>query len=214
MRQCSLCDEIGGSSSHFGDDYCDLVESGSTCIACTNTFIVVPSIGALNESHVMIVPRFHTKSLAENIAESVSELAQLMQCLSEFAARKYEWRLVFFEHGTGNAVDTSGACVEHAHLHVVRAVPGLGKLLLDASWTPLLSIRDLSMVADRSHGYLYFRDDTGNSFVLNNPRVQPQHFRKCYSALQGGSAAWNWRLNFRLSALRSVVDTYAEFAVT
>lgn len=209
MRRCTLCDEICGESTVFGPEYCALVESQETCLASTENLVLMPSVGALNSSHVMIVPRVHYRNFASTPPSFDLELEGLKARIKEFAKQEYGWDMIFFEHGAGTGSDTSGSCIDHAHIHAIRSIPRFQDALHRSLDTLIESdASEIRQIADLSSGYLCFESSSSRLYIANNPSVPPQYFRASYARAQGGPLMWNWRFDIRIGEVKNVVRSF------
>jgi ATP adenylyltransferase len=212
MSQCTLCSEICGDATPFGDDYNELVYSGSNVIFGSNSFVLLASIGPLNESHVMIVPRAHVMGMASLPNKSL-ELRLIKEYIRCYVRRLYGWEMTFFEHGTGGCSESMIACVAHAHLHALRCVPGIETLLHCAIPTiQKVNQERFFELADQELGYVFFEDALGTGYLANRPLVPPQFIRRLYAQAQGVPHKWNWRFDYRVDEVRDVLTSYDRFS--
>ncbi|HDZ7393716.1 TPA: HIT domain-containing protein, partial [Escherichia coli] len=114
---CGICDEINGISLIKGYD--EIVNDKKNIIAETNDFLIVPSIGPLNNSHVMLIPKRHINSFAALDRDTRSNGKEILRELNEFIIHQSGRSLIFFESGAGENIDRSGGCISHAHIHCV-----------------------------------------------------------------------------------------------
>lgn len=212
--RCTICEELGGDGAAFGQAYEDLVVAERNVVASTASLVVLPSVGPLNDSHVLIVPTCHVHSFAEMPSTIELELAQLKERMNQFTTSVHRWPLVFFEHGAGRGEDSSGACVQHAHIHAIRWVEGLDESLVKLiGLESLPEYSKLFQRADTRNGYACYEDRTGHVWLKNSPRLAPQLFRALYASAQGCPLEWNWRLNYRVNAIEQVLQSYAGLVV-
>lgn len=211
MPMCSICEEIQGREPHaLPRSYRDLVKSGQTILASTLAFAVLPSVGALNDSHVMIVSKQHATSMAALAGAAWEELVSVMDQLRSFAREAHSWDLMFFEHGAGFNVDSSGACVDHAHVHAIRfQFDILRELRRAAPLVRLPSLDSAPLVANKSRGYILLVDEQANCWLANNPNLPSQYFRMLYSRAQKGPEVWNWRSDPRTREVSKAIHAYA-----
>lgn len=213
LNTCSICAELQGNSESFGwKAYASLVSSGKNRLATSGMFDLIPSIGALNASHVLLVPRFHVGSIACLSDPRFEELTDFAVQLENFSNQVHGKQLLFFEHGAGTDIDNSGGCVDHAHLHAVSKVPNfLTKLRKHCHLTPLPDFHAARQVADTARGYILVRDEAGVVWLSNNPGVPSQLLRKLYAQCQQWPDVWNWRIDPRMDEIRNVAKTYHSF---
>lgn len=209
-KLCGLCHEVGGSSINIeSKKYAKLVESKRNIIYQTLNFCVVPSFGALHETHVLIVPRKHVFSMAQ-IAENWTELNAIKQKIQSFVLEKCGNNVVFFEHGTGLREDTSGGCIDHAHLHSIESNAEFNKSVLSVIASKNFQKSNLSF-ANVEEGYLYFQDVFQSEWIVNTPRLPSQFFRQLYSKSNINVKVWNWRNHMNIGMIENVLRFYKEF---
>lgn len=171
-------------------------------VAEDDDFAIVPSIGPLHAGHVLVLPRKHAVS-ALSMSRS---LVRPYEGWISFAARHlealYGRHAVAFEHGSGSmsGAGHAGACIEHAHVHVVPDALGFVASVLaefEEGWHTSRSLERLREQAqDRPYLLLGERDAGGFRWrLLVEPHAVPsQYFRRAYAEAAGGSIEWNWRL--------------------
>ena len=153
--------------------------------------------------------------MADLNTEDWEELESIVHQLRSFARETKAWELMFFEHGAGSNIDTSGACVDHAHLHAVRFHPEfLGELRKSVPLVHLPSLKSARLVANKAEGYALYLDDRDNCWLANDPKLPSQYFRMLYSRLQEGPQVWNWRSDPRVSEVSRVIRAYSALHLT
>lgn len=106
-ENCRFCDIIDGQYRYIGID---------EPIASNDEFIAVPSIGALVEGWMLIIPKTHQHSM-KNVYESTA-LTVIVESLFPSISRQYG-PLIAFEHGANKEDSITGCGTDHAHLHLV-----------------------------------------------------------------------------------------------
>jgi diadenosine tetraphosphate (Ap4A) HIT family hydrolase len=196
-EHCSLCAELSGEGDPL---HVRMIASAppSRVLAETANFVVVPSLGPLATGHVMVVPRRHRLAVLAMPAAQVIECEGLVdRCVRRLKAL-YRSNVVVFEHGSARGAEGySGACVEHAHLHVV---PGPREFVARAQrdfapWEAAMNLRDLDAPSS-DEAYLLVGCDPGRFAYHLHRRPGPvpsQFLRQLYACLVGRSDAWDWR---------------------
>jgi hypothetical protein len=207
---CTLCEELAGKADpYLGRAYGTLIESGDNLLLDAGGFAVLPSVGALNASHALVVPKEHVCSFAMLPRERLSvELPPILLALREVNASAGA-APVFFEHGMGSVVDTSGACVAHAHLHAVADAHGFEQSLRrDIRFVNIPALALIKDLASKEEGYVAFESATGEAGLANRPNLPSQFFRKVYAAAAGAPEIWNWRMDAQPKNTRRVTEYY------
>ncbi len=207
---CNLCLEINGTSApELMGDYGSLVSSGKNRILESENFVVIPSVGPLNSSHVMLVPKFHANNFAVMSTSEIREGMSLLDRLDEYARRHFGSPLVFFESGAGRLSSHAGGCIIHAHIHCLLESEEFQRRLMDEVVFSAIPAMDYSCI-DGDHGYLWFKDSSGMTRVCNRPMLPSQFMRYLYALCGKNSLMWNWRRHMNFGGIREVLNNYSE----
>lgn len=212
MNSCSVCNELVADSSNLSDlEYAKLVNNKSTIIYSTKNFAVLPSIGALNETHVLIVPKKHYLSFSQLPSSLDDEIKNIKALFNSYTLEKIGKGLFYFEHGTGKGCNTSGACISHAHVHAISLVNEFQDSLFNHLKMEQLNMyQDLHFNADVINGYIFFEDSKKHYWIKNNPQVQSQYFRYLYVNVSNLSLNWNWRVSPNIDIVKQVLMFYKD----
>jgi len=109
MTNCRMCSNLG---IHTPADDWDkpLLES--------ENFAALPSLGALVEGWLLLVPRRHFISVGALPQPLLREMEEMKRLLCSAVEENYGQACIF-EHGPSKANCAVGCGVDHAHLHVV-----------------------------------------------------------------------------------------------
>lgn len=212
--RCLICQEIDGDGSGFEQkNYRLLVEQKKNIIFQTDSFVLLPSIGPLNESHILIVPKLHIKSFSTLSEQAELELSEIKQKIRAHGLLNGDKKFIFFEHGTGDNGDTSGGCVDHAHVHAIWDHSKVFDVFVKEM--RLVKIPEqipFKLLADVKNGYVYAENHNGVQFIRNNPDVPSQFFRKLYASVDTSIEVWNWRSFFNFKGIEKVILYYQKFS--
>src|SRR5690349_2831997 len=106
MKGCCFCFTRDSSARHFWDQ--PLFESPN--------FFAIPSLGALVEGWVLLVPRAHVVCSGALESRLLDEFAAMKEKLSALVRERYG-TVSIFEHGPSVPGHDVGCTVDHAHLH-------------------------------------------------------------------------------------------------
>lgn len=207
VRSCGLCSELTQEGmSNLPAMYRSLAEGGRTLLLATELIAVVPSIGALDESHVLIAPRRHARSFAM-LSDGECEDAELSRrSISQWNLERKRCATLYFEHGSGTHVDLSGSCVEHAHLHAIADGSNLADRMASALQLVRVDERvKLSELVDVARGYIYVASSDGRQWMRTATGIPSQWFRREYTEAMRDARTWNWRVDPRLTTVREVL---------
>lgn len=211
-KVCNICEEIAGRSPvDCGRDYEEIVSSQQNVIAKTKNFILLPSVGPLNNSHVMLVPKLHVNSFAELSCEVREEAMHSLAELRLYAADHFGSSLIFFESGAGRYCDHSGGCIVHAHIHGVIKSKEFHQSLVNEIGLEREDGRCFTN-ADIDYGYVWYMDAESNSFICNHPLLPSQFLRYLYAQCGGNAQMWNWRRHINIGGVREVISNYSSLS--
>jgi diadenosine tetraphosphate (Ap4A) HIT family hydrolase len=89
-------------------------------VAQSGDLVVFPSLGELEDGHLLISPRYHVTSMLHLTAADREELVKEMHRIRETYRGAHGHYPIFFEHGNPTRQQEGFAnCIEHAHLHAL-----------------------------------------------------------------------------------------------
>jgi ATP adenylyltransferase len=186
---CVLCGGLNNVRTHRWNRA--LVNSGN--------FVVVPSLGALLEGWVLIVPKQHAIATGELPDSLVDELYGLKNDVAVALSEAYQSPVCVFEHGPNRERCAVGCGVDHAHLHVVPITFDLREavapyLPADTRWQNA-TLRESQRAFAEGRSYLYCEQPLGFGYIATNENFGSQLFRRAISARMGVPNEFNWRDN-------------------
>jgi ATP adenylyltransferase len=175
----------------------------------TPNFVVLPSLGALIEGWLLIVPKQHFVSFGAIPDSLVAELLQLKEATSALLIRAYG-TVCAFEHGPSYTGRHVGCGVDHAHIHLVpvgfdlaaAVAPYLPK---DAQWAEA-SLVDCKRAYVQRLDYLYFEQPIGRGRLIRDGRLGSQVFRKAIANKLGIYEQFNWRTHSQLLNINNTIQ--------
>lgn len=93
-------------------------ESWNVPLLESPNFVVLPSLGALVEGWVLLVPKQHFLSMGALPDSLIPEMQDLKRSVCAFLQDTYGTASAF-EHGPGQKERKVGCGVDHAHLHIL-----------------------------------------------------------------------------------------------
>jgi len=155
----------------------------------------------------MIVPKKHVNSFALLSDDQKSQAALIQRQLNNHVFRKLGRSLMFFESGSGIHNSHSGGCIIHAHIHCCFFSNEFERrLFAEVEFT--FSEQEGYEIADTQHGYVWYRDVKGKTFICNSPQLPSQFLRYLYSQVEGDERYWNWRRHYNFEGVLQVISTY------
>jgi hypothetical protein len=99
---------------------------------------------------------------------------------------------IVFEHGEATFSRNAGACIDHAHLHIVPTDADLAQFLLDITFTQIDHPELWGQLGSES-GYLYFENQRSEASFAHVDRCEQQFFRRKLAQVTKSGMPWNWR---------------------
>ena len=173
--------------------------------------VLTPTLGTLVPGYLMVVTGENLTSMG---ALGPSRLPALESWLT---SRLSQLEPVFgkylvFEHGSGKSRRDapSGACIIHAHLHLVPANDALITSLRQAlAWRPLASFSDLASFADRNYTFL---ESEAGMFIETGIDLPGQWIRRQVARSIGRSGQYDWGVFSGEEELQETLSRMPQFA--
>ncbi len=192
MREtCRLC-------ANMGSGQLDQEPSPWDCVILqTPNFTVLPTVGAIVEGWLLVIPKDHYLCLGALSNELLSELQQVREFVSAMLQECYG-PIAVFEHGPAQPKQLVGCGVDHAHLHVVPTscdlVDGLRQdLQFPLEWRAVNGVQDAHEWYAAGLSYLYVEQPLGEAYIASHPRMGSQLFRKVIGRYAGRPESYDWR---------------------
>lgn len=210
---CEFCDELTDPrSSRFGRIYGPT--ETSRIVATYDAFVVMPTIGQLFRSSLLILPVDHFETMAEVpyplLGSLVTLLAQIEAVIQSLGIP------ILFEHGA--RCSTGGGCgIYHAHMHLMPVPRQVhcADVLPDSVKKAHGLLEALSQLRN-SASYLLFRDTVGQVVFLEvtealSQKFASQYFRRMLARHFHLEKPWDWRAYTREESW--LLDTLEWFGV-
>jgi diadenosine tetraphosphate (Ap4A) HIT family hydrolase len=151
---------------------------------------VLPDVSPLCPGHLLAASRRHALSMAELGSSALERIAATLTGLCVKLAPHFGDYLIF-EHGTPPGDSSRGACIEHAHVHMLPMEARMFDQLTSAlNWEPISDYMDLARFQDVGYAYLGIK---GSHFVYLKPEIGSQWIRRQVCAVLGRDD-WDWVL--------------------
>ncbi|MCK9365483.1 MAG: hypothetical protein M0P74_18015 [Syntrophales bacterium] len=187
MTNCRLCSDLlyQGSAKSWNEP---LFESPN--------FVALPSLGALVEGWLLLVPKKHficMGALPDSVATEMQEVKHFLCSVLQ----QYYGQVAAFEHGPSRPNCSVGCSVDHAHLHLVpvafdlssAAAPFLPK---DVHWSAA-GLKECRTAFGQGEDYLYFEQPIGAGRIARHKDFESQIFRRAIAMQTGAFNQFNWR---------------------
>ena len=191
-EECPFCvvEEDGRSpiwTQLMGDD------STSDVLLETENFVVVLDTAPLVIGHTLIVTRRHIGSMASSGVSVREELLALKSRVVK-AVESAFGPTTRFEHGAAGARRAAGACVDHAHLHVVPGIYDL-RPSIAKDFSSIRSFGGYREALAEFDGlpYLVVEVDNGGTVGTEAQACTTQYLRRLVAISANANERWNWR---------------------
>jgi ATP adenylyltransferase len=199
MMACKICSDLCSKEPAFWN--VPLFESAN--------FRVLPSLGALVEGWLLLLPKQHVVSMGALDDELVAEMQHVKNLLVSPMERAYS-SVCAFEHGPSKANSLLGCGVDHAHLHIVAlkfdllsaVQPFLPK---DVSWSPA-SFAECKTLHRKGDDYLYLEQPIGLGRIASHREFGSQLFRRAIAAQIGVPDQFSWREHPQFSNISATIQ--------
>src|ERR1041385_1989822 len=171
MNTCRLCSSLISGPSELWDH--PLFESPN--------FVVLPSLGALIEGWVLIVPKKHYVCMGAVPSALGGEMEDLKRLVSSRLLHTYG-SVCAFEHGPSCEKRSVGCGVDHAHLHLVPTEFDLADAVApflpeNAIWSDA-TFDDCRCAFQEQQDYLYFEQGSRSPRIIKHEALGSQLFRR------------------------------------
>lgn len=182
---------------------------------------IFPSLGPIVNNHLLLVPNKHIFSYAHASPETIFEVERVLKRLKQFFSDDTNDFFVF-EHGahclSGPEYNDrrqrirSGACTDHAHLHIIPSVSAyritekLTQLPSFIEKLTLPSLNDLSKINFGDRVYISTTSDIEdglNIFLFD--QLPSQLMRQLISVITGNND-WDWRQHPHPDKVKKTLD--------
>ncbi len=176
----------------------------------TDSFFVIPTIGAFVKGYVLIVSKNHYDCIGKMPEENLLELNRLQAAIKQLISKKYNCGSVGFEHGSISCSTRLGGCINHAHLHIVPCNDTLIESIAqyDMRATEISSFHDLIELGRNDIPYLFFEDLDCKKYIIEGDVIPSQFFRMIIADYYKCVDKWDWRQFF---FLENIVETLKDF---
>jgi len=160
-------------------------------------FLALPTLGAIVEGWLLIVPKDHYLCAGALQSELLPELDRFLRSVTHRVEREYGQTAVF-EHGPSCVGEPVGCTVDHAHIHIVPIRHNLMEGARDLAprtlqWRRAAGLEDARDFHMRRLPYLYVEQPRGIAHIATGPGIPSQLFRKVVAKFMGVPERYDWR---------------------
>jgi len=170
-------------------------------------FVLIPSLGPLHAGHLLLVPTQHVLSFANLSELALLEAEELIASIGKFFNQQQDVILAF-EHGAMTLGDSeyekrlkrakSGACTDHAHVHLLpgvsaqQVVSTIDEMCPHKIKSEITHLQELPKELDPNMGYIIISDGGRQGWCLYQLEKVPRQFMRRVLASIIGLAEWDW----------------------
>jgi ATP adenylyltransferase len=188
MTNCTLCAELRAQTGAAPWNR-PLIE--------TTNFVVIPSLGALIEGWVLVVPKEHHISMGALPEQLRAEADELELRTRTLLSDRYGSPIVAFEHGPSASQHGTGCGVDHAHLHLLPLACDLSRYVTpfvphSLKWHPCNWV-ERTEAHKSGLDYLYLKPDGARGLIAVSEDFGSQVFRRAIADYLGAADQFSWR---------------------
>jgi diadenosine tetraphosphate (Ap4A) HIT family hydrolase len=188
MTDCLFCRIGEGDEPYMG-------HPENTILLESHSFYVKPALGHFVEGYCLVVSKDHLQTMAELDDQEYVELEELLSEVSRRLTSLYDGGLCSFEHGAVCPTSRAGACIDHAHIHLLPNGSDLTPKLAALESKSISSLGELRWFDSRRKSYIYYESRPGVRRVYScDERVPSQFMRRLLCEHLGMDRDWDWRL--------------------
>ena len=160
----------------------------------SDSFYLKPALGHFVEGYCLVISKEHLRTMAELGVDESTELEQVLREVAFRLTTVYEDGLCSFEHGAVCPANRAGACIDHAHLHVLPTNCDVTQRLVGVQSDRIADLRELREFGNRTQSYIYYEPHPGVRLVYTcDERVPSQFMRRLICEQLGTGRHWDWR---------------------
>jgi diadenosine tetraphosphate (Ap4A) HIT family hydrolase len=205
MTGCRLCYDVLLRSP---------VEAWNKPVFESPNFAVLPSLGALVEGWLLLVPKKHFICMGALPDSLASEMQEMKHIISSILQRTYG-QICAFEHGPSAANLSVGCGVDHAHLHIVPLAFDLASVATsflpeNLHWSEA-GLKECRAAFGRGEDYLYLEQPIAAGRIATHQEFEGQLFRRAIAERIGVPNQFNWRDYPQLPKVSATIDKVREW---
>ena len=197
--------------------YAESRELWDTPIFESRAFVALPTVGALVEGWLLVVPRIPALSFARLSPAQLSELGGFLDEIVPAIESAYG-PVSVFEHGPAITNSSVGCGVDYAHLHLVPTrcdlLGGARKIAPNVRWDQIKSFNEIQHCASLADGYWFLKQNYRSDLCYlgrceyGNPTSQL--FRRVIANYLGRPSVFDWKDALGESLIASTVENLSQ----
>jgi diadenosine tetraphosphate (Ap4A) HIT family hydrolase len=201
MNECFIC-EIFNKIENNKDE----INWYDMPLFIEDDFIAFPALGQLIEGYLLIAPKEHSLSSIKLNYQRAEALLNFSKKISGFQSIIWE-KPTIFEHGACQTNQKSGACISHAHWHLI---PGNWDNLLPI---PSINLRYSSFLefyeTNKSDEAFVLQINSDNScFITNKEDIPSQYIRRLLAKQIHKDDEWDYLVFPFFENIRKTINKF------
>ena len=181
----------------------------------SENFYAKAALGHFVFGYTLIISKDHLFSFANLPEHLFPELETFRDNVLEKLHNICQHPINIMEHGAISRCQRGGACIDHAHLHLMPLAADLYPILIKKfSFSELASIRELRCFKEAQIPYLYYQREgfRGHGVQLSQD-VPSQLLRRIACQAMGQPELWDWRDKPLRDPLQQFTSEYKRLAI-
>ena len=172
-------------------------------------FVAVPTLGALIEGWLLLVPRDHHLCIGSFSPDLLAEFQEFREEVHSALTSIYG-SVVTFEHGPARTGQPAGCGVDHAHLHLVPWRGLFGDTIREHSpipinWRYSRGFLDLIELHQTNETYLYYEESSGEARYGLSDSIPSQFFRQVIARATNQADSYDWKSHSGIELIQSTI---------
>jgi diadenosine tetraphosphate (Ap4A) HIT family hydrolase len=187
-------------------------EHGYYLLMQTKHSFAIVGYGAITPGYILLIPSKHYETISQITGDELEDFLFIKSIIYNHIKNFYGG-VVFFEHGALSTCRvSSGACIDHAHLHCIPD-PGQNfdnEMPKEFTKTKIASINNLHEFTSNVDRYLFLENKLGEKFVYQSrDPVPPQFFRRIWAKIVGKPEEFDFVI---FPEFKNMLTTYENFS--
>ena len=181
----------------------------------SENFYAKAALGHFVFGYTLIISKDHLLSFANLPEHLFPELEAFRDNVLAKLRNICQHPINIMEHGAISRCQRGGACIDHAHLHLMPLAADLYPILIKKfSFSELASIRELRCFKEAQIPYLYYQREgfRGHGVQLSQD-VPSQLLRRIACQAMGQPELWDWRDKPLRDPLQQFTSEYKRLAI-
>jgi ATP adenylyltransferase len=197
---CSFCARQGSRATE------------QTALLESDEFVAWPSLGALVEGWILVLPKAHHLSVRDLDPDAAGRF-QAFLAQAAGAVRSRYGPVAIVEHGPIACGSPAGCSIDHAHAHVVPwsgSLRGpLSALCPALEWRAVPDLKEFPAWTDPGAPYLLLSSVADGTLVGVAQALPSQLVRRAIAAELGEPDEFDWKRHPRVDVVRATVESLA-----